>query len=53
MIELAAVVTAISYIAWGVIHHARRGDLHTKVVLEYLSIALLGIAIVYSMTRFL
>lgn len=37
------VVTSIAYIAWGIIHHVMQGDLHRKVVIEYVFIG--GIAI--------
>lgn len=37
------VVTSIAYVAWGVIHHVMHGDLHRKVVIEYVFIG--GIAI--------
>lgn len=51
MIELAAILLGVSYVVWGVLHHARRGDLHMKVVLEYLGIAILGAAAVISVVR--
>ncbi|OGG12783.1 hypothetical protein A3D77_07030 [Candidatus Gottesmanbacteria bacterium RIFCSPHIGHO2_02_FULL_39_11] len=31
------------YIAWGIFHHARNHDLHLKVVVEYVVIAVIGI----------
>lgn len=37
------VVTSVAYIAWGIIHHVMQGDLHRKVVIEYVFIG--GIAI--------
>lgn len=40
---LIGVVTSIAYVAWGMIHHAMQGDLHRKVVIEYVIIG--GIAI--------
>lgn len=37
------VVTSLAYVAWGIIHHVMQGDLHRKVVIEYVFIG--GIAI--------
>ena len=42
----ATILFAICYIAWGVLHHVRRGNLAFKVVLEYALVALLGVAII-------
>lgn len=44
------ILTAVSYVAWGIIHHVLSGDLHTKIVLEYMLIG--GIAIVLIVTMF-
>lgn len=49
MIKVAVVGLAGIYIFWGVIHHWQRGDLHIKIVLEYLGIAILGVALVFSL----
>lgn len=51
IITVAASVAAAFYLAWGIIHHSRRGDLHPKIVLEYLGLAVLGIAIVISVVK--
>lgn len=40
---MIGVITSIGYIAWGIIHHCLQGDLHRKVVIEYVFIG--GIAI--------
>ncbi|MBI3342968.1 hypothetical protein HY032_02335 [Candidatus Gottesmanbacteria bacterium] len=37
------IVTSVAYVAWGMIHHTMQGDLHRKVVIEYVFIG--GIAI--------
>lgn len=37
------------YVLWGIIHHHLSEDLHLKVVLEYLLIALLAMAVVVSL----
>lgn len=33
---LIGIVTAIAYIAWGIMHHAIQKDLHQKIVIEYI-----------------
>lgn len=40
---MIGIVTSIAYVAWGIIHHVMQGDLHRKVVIEYVFIG--GIAI--------
>lgn len=47
-IQLWAVfLTGIAYVIWGIIHHHLEGDLHLKVVLEYLTTAILGFLIIW------
>lgn len=47
--NLAVVIAvAVAYVLWGIVHHSRSGDLHPKVVLEYVGIAILGVAIIWS-----
>lgn len=41
---MIGVVTSIAYVAWGIIHHVMQGDLHRKVMIEYVFIG--GIAII-------
>lgn len=41
-------LTASFYVLWGVIHHYIKGDLHPRIVLEYLAVALLGFLILWS-----
>jgi hypothetical protein len=38
-----AIGTSLTYFVWGLSHHALEGDLHPKIVVEYLLIALLAI----------
>ncbi len=38
-----AIVTSFAYFLWGVIHHRLEGDLHPKIMVEYLLIAILAI----------
>lgn len=48
---VVGVVTSLFYVAWGIIHHALEGDLHAKVVIEYMLIG--GIAIILITTMLL
>jgi len=41
-----AIITSFVYFIWGIIHHWLEGDLHPKIVVEYLLIALLAIFMV-------
>lgn len=42
-------VTGISYILWGIIHHHLQDDLHLKVIVEYILVALLAEIIILSL----
>lgn len=42
-----------AYVVWGIIHHWHRGDLHLKIVLEYLGLAILGVTVVFSLLQLL
>ncbi len=45
-LQLSVVVSmAICYVIWGVIHHQEHRDLHVKIVIEYILVAVLGILI--------
>lgn len=37
------IVTAVSYVAWGLLHHAMQQDLHKKIVIEYILIGALAV----------
>jgi hypothetical protein len=39
---LAIILTTAAYFVWGLLHHLSLGTLHRQVVLEYLSLAILG-----------
>ena len=43
------IACSLSYVAWGFIHHHIHRDLEISVVIEYLTIAILGIVIVFSL----
>lgn len=38
-----------SYVAWGIVHHYLHNDLHWEVVVEYIAMAVLGLAILFSL----
>lgn len=38
-----AIITSVLYFLWGIIHHKLEGDLHPKIMVEYLLIAVLAI----------
>lgn len=44
---IVGVLTAISYVAWGIIHHALQKDLHTKIVVEYVLMGAIAIALLF------
>jgi len=41
--------TGLFYILWGTIHHAREGDFHVKILLEYTLIAALAMSLLLSL----
>jgi hypothetical protein len=43
---IVIVITSMAYFLWGVVHHIVDNDLHPKIVVEYLLIALLAIFII-------
>jgi len=40
---------AIAYVTWGVIHHLVHKDFYPSVLLEYVSVAVLGLVIILSL----
>ena len=43
----SAFLTACFYIAWGIVHHYLEGDLHLRVIIEYVAVALLGFLVLW------
>lgn len=39
---------AAFYVIWGIMHHEREKDLHPKIILEYVCMALLGSTVLIS-----
>lgn len=46
------ILTGIAYAFWGIFHHYYERDLNWKIVIEYCSIALLGISILWALILF-
>jgi hypothetical protein len=44
---------SLSYVFWGIIHHAIHHNFSFKIMLEYSAVALLGLSIVYFATQVL
>lgn len=47
---LIGIITSVSYVIWGLVHHTMQGDLHRKVVIEYV---LIGVIAILLLTTFL
>ncbi|GEM_PF-431912 len=43
-----AISLAISHVIWGIVHHHIHQDLSLEIVLEYVAVALFGLAVVLS-----
>jgi len=49
LMQAGVVVCAgVFYTLWGVVHHAREGDFHPKIALEYLLMATLAVVLLLS-----
>lgn len=42
---IVGIITSISYVLWGIIHHVLQKDLHKKIVVEYLLIGMIAIVL--------
>jgi hypothetical protein len=42
------IATSVGYVSWGIVHHKIHDDLSFEVLLEYLFMALIGTAIVFT-----
>lgn len=45
---LIGVITAISYAIWGIVHHFVDRDLSAKIIIEYLTISIFAIIILWN-----
>lgn len=41
------ILLSVSYVVWGILHHLVHHSVNIKVVLEYIVVALLGIAVIF------
>jgi len=48
---VSAFLTASFYVLWGVIHHYLEGDLHLRVVVEYMAVAILGFLVLFTLVN--
>jgi len=49
---LVGIMTAVSYVAWGLIHHAAHGELYRKVVVEYILIGIIAIVLLVTIVGY-
>ena len=50
MVQLIiGILISIGYMAWGIIHHTLKGDLHRKVVIEYILVGLIAIILLITL----
>ncbi len=45
------IVTSISYVVWGILHHTLEHNLHKKIVVEYLLIGAIAIVLLATIVR--
>lgn len=43
---VVGIFLAVLYAAWGIIHHVMTGDLHPKIVVEYLLVACIAVTLI-------
>jgi hypothetical protein len=48
MQQYAVMAIGIAYVLWGIFHHHIEGDLHPRVLLEYIIMAMLASSILLS-----
>lgn len=48
---LIGIVTSVSYVLWGIIHHAIDHSLHKRIVVEYLLIGAIAIVLLSTIIR--
>lgn len=49
---VVGIATSFAYVAWGIIHHAVEGDLHEKVVIEYVLVGAIAIVLLFTALGF-
>jgi hypothetical protein len=48
---IVGVITSVAYVLWGIMHHALQGDLHQKIVVEYILIGAIAIVLLATVLR--
>lgn len=48
---VTGIIVSVAYIIWGVLHHAIDGDLHLKIVIEYILVGTIAILFLYFVMR--
>ena len=46
---IVVLATGLYYVLWGIIHHAREGDFHISIFLEYFLIASLAVSVLLTL----
>lgn len=44
-----AIALGLSYISWGIIHHAIHKDICLSIIMEYVAISILGVVLILSL----
>lgn len=44
-----AIAVSFGYFVWGMVHHTTHRDLNLKIVIEYLSISIIGLVVILSL----
>lgn len=44
-----ALALSVSYISWGIIHHAMHKDICLEIILEYITVSVLGLVMILSL----
>ncbi|MBI5449543.1 hypothetical protein HY948_04490 [Candidatus Gottesmanbacteria bacterium] len=45
--RVTGIVTTISYVVWGILHHRMKEDLHAKVVIEYVLLGCIALVLLF------
>lgn len=48
---VTAMITSVAYVIWGILHHAIDGDLHRKIVIEYVLVGTIAVLFLYFVMR--
>ena len=48
---IVGVITSVAYVIWGMIHHAVKKDLHTRVVVEYILMGAIAVVLLATILK--